>query len=1035
VTGERWERMTELFHAAVALDRAARNAYLDAACAGDPELRAEVDRLISAYERAGSFIERPAVASGGDDRGAGPAPAGRRIGAYAIVREIGRGGMGAVYLAGRVDGEFEQRVAIKLIKRGMDTDLVLRQFRAERQILAKLAHPNIARLLDGGTTDDGGPYFVMEYVEGRPIDEDADARCLTIPERLRLFLQVGEAVAFAHRHRVIHRDLKPVNILVTPEGTPKLLDFGIAKVLGPAGGEPTASITGFRLLTPEYASPEQVQGGSATEVSDVYSLGVVLYELLTGRSPYRPRSRGPLHVIEAVRTGNPQRPSAALEQDRVTATGFASIGRLRRLLRGDLDTIVLTALRKEPARRYQTVALLMEDLRRHLDGRPVRARRDGMLYQAGKFVRGNRAAVLAATGVAMMMLAMGFATARLRAAPSLLAAGPAAPRDRILVADVVDRMGDPALAAAITEAIRIGLTQSPMVRVLSARQVRSTLRQMERSPDLALDDTVAREVAVRDGVKAIVSGRVARVAGRYMITAELLRAETGDLLAAVEETAADSNDVIAAVGRLADGLRERLGESLGSIRKTPPLAQATTSSLEALRWYTEGVRAANAGNRRRALRLLERAVALDTGFASAYRMLGATYGPMVENGRAAAAMEHAIAHQNRLPFYERNQTVATYASSLGDHARAIEAYRKILARYPDEVRTLNNLGWEYGMRREYAAEDSVLVRAVAIDSTIASMQTMLAMARINGGNFEGARQALDQAERRFPGVQLARLGEIYLAAGRQDWETAEQAARRRLAAAPGDSLDRLDGLETLAGIVMTQGRLAEAESYSREVMAMAVPVGSPGRYLSSALRLAYLQLKYRHATAAAVAEVQAALLRFPIDSIAEADRPYDELARFFAAAGRPERAREMIARAERTSLDRRRGMVPNRRWSLGTVALAQHHLLEAEAQLSAAAATHPCPICVLPDLARLYEAKGRPDSALAVYERYVRTPWEWRFETDAFELGRATERLSRLYEEQGDSAKAVAMCVSLHRLWRQADREVRSEIAGVRDCG
>ncbi|HEX5632427.1 MAG TPA: serine/threonine-protein kinase, partial [Gemmatimonadales bacterium] len=309
-----------------------------------------------------------------------------------------RGGMGAVYLAERADGLYEQRVALKLLKRGMDTDAVLARFRAERQILASLDHPNIARLLDAGTTHDGLPFFAMEYVDGAPIDAWADARGASVEDRVRLVLQVCAAVSYAHQRLVVHRDIKPLNILVTAEGVPKLLDFGIAKVLQP-GGEETSTVTGLRLLTPEYASPEQVEGRHATTASDVYSLGVVLYELLTGRSPYRVAHRTPVEVVTAMRTTDPERPSAAGPE------------RHRRRLRGDLDTILLTALRKEPERRYPSVEQFADDLRRHLAGRPVRARPDTFGYRAGKFIRRNRGPVAAGVLAGLALTAGVVATA------------------------------------------------------------------------------------------------------------------------------------------------------------------------------------------------------------------------------------------------------------------------------------------------------------------------------------------------------------------------------------------------------------------------------------------------------------------------------------------------------------------------------------------------------------------------------------------------------------------------------------------------
>jgi tetratricopeptide (TPR) repeat protein/tRNA A-37 threonylcarbamoyl transferase component Bud32 len=398
--GDRFQRCEELFHATVPLAGPEREAFLARSCADDPGLRAEVERLLAAHDRAGDFISSPAAAAAGHGAGTDANWVGRLVGPYRVVRELGRGGMGAVYLAERADGQYEQRVALKVIKRGMDTDQVLARFRAERQILASLDHANIARLLDGGSTDQGVPFFAMEYIEGEPIDAWAARRSLSVDDRLRLFLQVCSAVSYAHQHLVVHRDIKPLNILVTPEGVPKLLDFGIAKVLHEGADEATSTVTGMRLLTPEYASPEQVEGRHATTVSDVYALGVVLYELLTGRSPYRLRSRAPLDVVEAVRTTDPERPSAV-----------GGTEKLRRRLRGDLDIILLTALRKEPARRYQSVEQFAGDVRRHLDGLPVRARPDTFGYRAGKFVRRNRVPVAAGVLLALALLGGTAATA------------------------------------------------------------------------------------------------------------------------------------------------------------------------------------------------------------------------------------------------------------------------------------------------------------------------------------------------------------------------------------------------------------------------------------------------------------------------------------------------------------------------------------------------------------------------------------------------------------------------------------------------
>ena len=392
MTPERWKKVEEVLAAALERAPGERASFLAQACAGDESLRQEVETLIGSYESAGSFIENPAFKGVLKDTLREDSPRiGQRIGAYRIVREIGRGGMGAVYLAVRADDEFQKRVAIKLVKRGMDTDFILRRFRQERQILASLDHPNIALLLDGGTTEDGLPYFVMEYIQGLPINRYCDGQKLATAERLRLFVKVCSAIAYAHHNLIIHRDLKPNNVLVTADGTPKLLDFGIAKLLNPEISGQTLDPTtmAMRMMTPEYASPEQVRGEMVTVVSDIYSLGVLLYELLTGHRPYRLRNRLPEELAHVICVQEPERPSIVINSievisangsepieitpDSVSRVRDGSLDKLRRQLAGSLDNIVLKALRKEPQRRYQTVEQFATDIERYLEGLPVSA--------------------------------------------------------------------------------------------------------------------------------------------------------------------------------------------------------------------------------------------------------------------------------------------------------------------------------------------------------------------------------------------------------------------------------------------------------------------------------------------------------------------------------------------------------------------------------------------------------------------------------------------------------------------------------------
>jgi serine/threonine protein kinase len=404
MTPERWQQVKEVFTHANALDTLAREAYLAHACAEDTELRFHVDALIAANANPDAVLDYAAVHYAPPFEPQSPEDPwlGKQVGAYQLVACIGRGGMGAVYRARRVDAEYEHEVAIKLVRAGFGTDLVLQRLRAERQILANLGHPNIARLLDGGATSSGEPFLVLELVDGEPIDQYCDKRNLSIDERLNLFREVCTAVSYAHRHLVVHRDLKPANILVTPEGSIKLLDFGIAKLLQAmpeAGAQVEATQTSLRAMTPAFSSPEQILGLPVTTASDVYSLGVVLYHLLAGCSPYRSSVGSTHEAIREVCETQPLRPSLAAAQGAQKGVTRAQPDR-------DLDDITLRALRKEPDKRYSSVEQFSEDVRRYLDGLPVIARGDRLSYRAGKFWRRHRLGVTV-TGLVAAVLAGG----------------------------------------------------------------------------------------------------------------------------------------------------------------------------------------------------------------------------------------------------------------------------------------------------------------------------------------------------------------------------------------------------------------------------------------------------------------------------------------------------------------------------------------------------------------------------------------------------------------------------------------------------
>lgn len=400
-----WSRVRELFDRAIALPAASRSDLVEELAGGDDALRNDVLELLRQYDskdpgfKSGidAFFNREPDVSTGEW-------VGRRIGPYRVVREIGRGGMGTVYEAERDDAEYAKRVAIKLLRPGMQSDALIQRFRRERQILAGLEHPNIARLLDGGMASDERPFLVMEYFEGRPLDRYCDEQRLPVRERVALFIEVCGAVEYAHRNLVVHRDLKPGNVLVTNDGVPKLLDFGVAKLLLETGVPSDTTTVEGRFLTPEYASPEQLREEPVTTVSDVYSLGLMLYELLAGYHPFRAFARAP-SGFERILTTDPARPSTTVTEQAAAMRAEHDATRLRKRLDGELDNIVMAAIRKEPARRYASVQSLADDLRRYLNGEPVSAQKDTRLYRARKFAARNRGAVAAAVVVAASMIA------------------------------------------------------------------------------------------------------------------------------------------------------------------------------------------------------------------------------------------------------------------------------------------------------------------------------------------------------------------------------------------------------------------------------------------------------------------------------------------------------------------------------------------------------------------------------------------------------------------------------------------------------
>lgn len=574
MTPQRWKQVEAVFEQALELPPDRRLAFLENSCDGDHELRREVQSMLDAHARAGSFIDERSlfVSTEEIEKRDSAVASGQLIGSYRVVREIGRGGMGTVYLAERADEQYQKRVAIKLVKRGMDTDAVLRRFRNERQILASLDHPNVARLFDAGTTADGLPYFVMEYVEGRAIDKYCDAHRLSVRERLNLFCEICAAVAYAHRHAVIHRDIKSSNIVITTEGVPKLVDFGIAKVLEPTDSPETLLTTAaLRPMTPQYASPEQIRGEALTAATDVYSLGVVLYELLTGQLPYRFVSQSPHDVARAITEQEPTRPSTTVAKgDRNSKFEI----RISKLLRGDLDNIVLKALRKEPEQRYQSVEHFSEDIRRHLERRPIIARPVRLPTRVWRWSRRNSA--LAGAAIACLLLALAVVSL-LR--EQFVARKATVPDKSIAILPFEYLSADKAnayLADGIQEEILTRLSKIADLKVISRTSTQRYKTKPENLPE------IARQL----GVAHILEGSVQKAADQLRVNVQLINAQTGSHLWA-EKFDHKLQDIFSVETDIATKIADTLQAKLTG-REQRAISARPTENTEAYQLYLQG---------------------------------------------------------------------------------------------------------------------------------------------------------------------------------------------------------------------------------------------------------------------------------------------------------------------------------------------------------------------------------------------------------------------------------------------------------------
>jgi len=1029
---------------------------------------------------------------------------------YRIGRELGGGGMGRVFLA--EEARLGREVVIKVLSPDMAAAVNVERFEREIQLAARLQHPHIVPLL---TTGGSGSllYYVMPFISGESLRVKlAREGELPIAEAIKILREVTDAVAYAHRHGVVHRDIKPDSVLLA-EGHAVVTDFGVAKAVSASSGSATLTSVGIALGTPAYMAPEQAAADPNTDHrADIYALGALAYEMLTGRTPFvaqTPQALLAAHISQAPDPISRHRPAVppplatlvmrCLEKhaaDRwqsaeeiviqleamatpsggVTPTGMTggvSSGTEEAIRRGHPARVaamftavsagmlglvfLLVRLLALPDWVFAGAAVLLVLglpimlLTGHFERRRGQARASGRLMAGAssgllglftwpRAIRGGLFAFAAlGLGTALWML-----TRALGIGPvgTLLAKGRLAERDRLVVADFENRTTDANLGQSLTEAFKIDLAQTRIVTLVSSATMADALRRMQRDPNTPLTTSVARDVAAREGAKAVVAGEVSAVGQGFVLSARLLDATDGTELVTLRETADDDRGLVAALDRLSKRLRERIGESLRSIRGDKPLERVTTTSLPALKLYSDGVRAFNQSDYSKAELIFEQAIALDSNFAMAWRKLGVARIHLgTSRDQIVAALHHAVLLGDRLPEIERLQTEAFYRWTVSaDDRGAAATYRQLLALNPNDDVALNNLAEILEGAGQFAASDSLALRAIALDP--ASITYLDAVSyELALGHPDQARRTLARFAKDFPGSYDYATAAAWFPAAAGAFDSVQRAyidmgLKFRDPAAQSDIHFNLMALSQI------QGKLVEAERHRRELIAnnerRSHFVGVLYADAIAALGLVAL----RADTMDARRLLDSALTRYPLSKITPWARPYSWLIMGHAVTGRAAEARRLLTEYEAVRPEE----VHNR---LGPYLRGYIALSEDKPQDAIAAFRHVrdqtfCNRCGVWELGLAFDLAGQPDSALAAYELVANVPMLQDVVTFYLQwsLAPTLRRLGEIYEGRGDRAKAAEYYGRFLTLWRDADptlqpgiREVRSRLARLSSEG
>ena len=1030
--------------------------------------------------------------------------------AYTLERELGGGGMSRVFVA--EDNALGRKVVVKVLSPDLTAGVNVDRFKREIQLAARLLQAQIVPVLSAGELD-GVPYYTMPFVEGESLRAKlARTGALPIPEVVSILRDVARALAYAHERGVVHRDIKPDNVLLSG-GTAVVTDFGIAKALTAAKNEAPASDTSLTQLgtsvgTPAYISPEQAAGDpNVDHRADIYSLGCMAYELLAGQPPFAGRS--PQRTLAAHLTETP-RPIEEVRPD----------------VPSSLAALVMSCLAKEPAARPQSAA----EIGALLDGVPSGVSSAAQLTGAGATTRAllwyavafaavaivAKAAVVGiglpdwvftgAVALMLLVLVLVLATAwahrttrqmtaqtpaftpasgathgtmttvALRAnrlltwrrvfrtaaisivsfaiaviavmvlrgfgvgpAASLLAAGRLHGRERLLVTDFAAG-NDSSLSHVVTEAVRTNLGQSKAVSIMPPTAIASALQRMQRPASGSIDIPLGREIAQREGVKAIVGGSVTPLGSGYVVSIRLVSADSGGDLAAFQKTVNGTSELLDAIDDLTRKLRGRIGESLKSVRDAPTLDQVTTSSLEALRLYAEASRASDLeGDYPKSEKLLRQAVARDTMFAMAYRKLGVTLNNLgMSRAAVDSALSRAYQYRDRLPERERYVAIATYyqTGSGFDRQKAAEAWQQALAIDSTEVAALVNLANNYRSRRQFARAESLYAAVNASPRASQISWGNYAGTLMADGNVAAADSAYAEVRKRFPNSQTAQVSPAVMMYQRGQYDSVEAFWRARSTST--NQVTKLSGLANLVNATMLRGRLREAQQLSVETRSVNAARGVPANPLADSIGSASVKLWFFDQRDAAAHALDAALAQAPLRNLPVEQRPYYTLAVLYAMAGRVDRAKSLVAQAE-TDLrgsSLLKAQEPNRHGALAEIAIAEHRPLDAVREIWKADSlpdgpAGDCVHCIDMDLGRAFDLANQPDSVIVHWEAYLKYPTH-EPGRDAIFLPGMHKRLGELYEAKGETQKAISHYIAFIELWKNADKELQPRVSEAR---